>query len=197
MPCTARASAITAARSSLTEPARHNPAADASRVAASHDAHPSSTTIYFCQSVPRHNSPSEPPRSRRTAHQQRRAEQRRRNEGGRRADVVPGRPGGEVVNPKHPASAVFGASFARVSSRRSSSADAAASPTEAAEELMPVAEQIEETMLRFVSSAETLERELAGRVRGPTGRAPPGAPGRGGEGAEKYAAVTTPGRCPR
>src|SRR5260221_6412085 len=38
-------------------------------------------------------------------------------------------------------------------------------PTEAAEELMSVAEQIEDAMLRFASSAETLEREVAGRVR--------------------------------
>ncbi len=38
-------------------------------------------------------------------------------------------------------------------------------PTEAAEELMPVAEQIEEAMARFASAAEGLERDVSGRVR--------------------------------
>lgn len=37
--------------------------------------------------------------------------------------------------------------------------------TEAAEELMPVAEQIEEAVARFTGAAETLEREVAGLVR--------------------------------
>lgn len=38
-------------------------------------------------------------------------------------------------------------------------------PTEAAEDLLPVAEQIEQAMLRFSSAAEELEREVAGLVR--------------------------------
>jgi DNA-binding transcriptional LysR family regulator len=38
-------------------------------------------------------------------------------------------------------------------------------PTEAAEELMPVAEEIEEAMARFASEAEGLERQVAGLVR--------------------------------
>jgi len=38
-------------------------------------------------------------------------------------------------------------------------------PTEAAEELLPVAEQIEQAMLRFSSAADGLEREVAGLVR--------------------------------
>ena len=38
-------------------------------------------------------------------------------------------------------------------------------PTEAAEELMPVAEEIEEAMARFMREAEGLEREISGLVR--------------------------------
>lgn len=38
-------------------------------------------------------------------------------------------------------------------------------PTEAAEELRPVAEQIEDAMARFTTAAENLEREVAGLVR--------------------------------
>ena len=37
--------------------------------------------------------------------------------------------------------------------------------TEAADELMPVAEQIEEAMLRFSTAAATLERSVEGEVR--------------------------------
>lgn len=39
------------------------------------------------------------------------------------------------------------------------------SPTKAAEDLMPVAEEIEEVMTRFTSAAEGLEREVSGVVR--------------------------------
>jgi DNA-binding transcriptional LysR family regulator len=38
-------------------------------------------------------------------------------------------------------------------------------PTEAAEELLPVAEEIEQSMTRFASAAEGLEREVSGLVR--------------------------------
>jgi DNA-binding transcriptional LysR family regulator len=38
-------------------------------------------------------------------------------------------------------------------------------PTKAAEDLLPVAEQIEQAMLRFTNAAEGLEREVAGLVR--------------------------------
>jgi DNA-binding transcriptional LysR family regulator len=38
-------------------------------------------------------------------------------------------------------------------------------PTEAAEDLMPAAEQIEEAMLRFTTRAEKLERDVSGLVR--------------------------------
>jgi DNA-binding transcriptional LysR family regulator len=38
-------------------------------------------------------------------------------------------------------------------------------PTKAAEDLLPVAEEIEQAMLRFTSAAEGLEREVAGVVR--------------------------------
>jgi DNA-binding transcriptional LysR family regulator len=39
------------------------------------------------------------------------------------------------------------------------------SPTEAAEDLLPVAEEMEATMLRFAAAAEGFEREVAGSVR--------------------------------
>jgi DNA-binding transcriptional LysR family regulator len=39
------------------------------------------------------------------------------------------------------------------------------SPTKAAEDLLPVAEEIERAMLRFTNAAEALEREVAGLVR--------------------------------
>jgi DNA-binding transcriptional LysR family regulator len=39
------------------------------------------------------------------------------------------------------------------------------SPTEAAERLLPVAEEIEATMIRFTTTAEGLEREVSGQVR--------------------------------
>jgi DNA-binding transcriptional LysR family regulator len=38
-------------------------------------------------------------------------------------------------------------------------------PTKAAEDLLPVAEEIEQAMLRFASAAESLEREVSGLVR--------------------------------
>lgn len=38
-------------------------------------------------------------------------------------------------------------------------------PTEAAEELLPIAEQIEQAMMRFGNAAELLEREVAGLVK--------------------------------
>jgi DNA-binding transcriptional LysR family regulator len=38
-------------------------------------------------------------------------------------------------------------------------------PTKAAEDLMPIAEQIEEAMLQFASAAENLERDVSGLVR--------------------------------
>ena len=38
-------------------------------------------------------------------------------------------------------------------------------PTKAAEDLMPVAEEIEEAMTRFASEAEGLERQVSGLIR--------------------------------